>query len=84
MVKKKRKKRNYKKEYRQYHSKPLQRKRRSQRNKARRKMVKQGRAKKGDGKDVHHRNHNTGDNSKRNIRVIKKSKNRAMNKKKKR
>ena len=47
--------RDYKKEYERYHSKPEQRKRRSQRNKARRKMAKKGKVKKGDGKEVDHR-----------------------------
>ena len=45
-------KRNYKKEYRDYHGKPEQRKRRSQRNKARRKLG----LKKGDPRDASHIN----------------------------
>lgn len=49
-----RKKRNYKKEYREYHGKPEQKKRRAQRNAARRKAMKQGKVRKGDGKEVHH------------------------------
>ena len=47
-------KRNYKKEYADYHGKPEQIKRRAQRNKARAKAVKNGSTKKGDGKEVHH------------------------------
>lgn len=72
--------RDYKKEYREFHSKPSEKKRRAQRNKARRKMEDAGRARKGDGKDVHHKNHNTADNGYKNLAVINKSKNRAMNK----
>jgi hypothetical protein len=54
-----RKKRVYKKgakgsEYDAYHGKPEQKKRRAQRNTARRKATKAGRVKKGDGKEVHH------------------------------
>lgn len=48
--------RDYKKEYRDYHGKPEQRKRRSQRVLARRKAEKEGKVKKGDGKEVHHVN----------------------------
>lgn len=46
--------RDYKKEYENYHSSPEQKKKRAARNKARRTAVAQGRAKKGDGMDVHH------------------------------
>ena len=45
---------------------------------ARRKMIKSGAVKKGDGKDVHHKNGNTRDNSKSNTTVMSRSKNRAM------
>lgn len=47
-------KRDYKKEYREYHGTAEQIKRRAQRNKARRKAAKDGRVRKGDGKEVHH------------------------------
>jgi len=47
-------KRNYAKEYANYHAKPKQKKNRAARNQARSKAVKAGRASKGDGKDVHH------------------------------
>jgi hypothetical protein len=50
------KKRNYDKEYREYHAKPEQKKRRAQRNGARAKAMKRGSVKKGDGKEVHHVN----------------------------
>lgn len=46
--------RNFREEYDAYHSKPEQKKRRAERNAARRKAVEAGRAKKGDGKEVDH------------------------------
>ena len=46
--------RNYRSEYDNYHSSPAQKKRRAARNKVRRRMIRTGKAKKGDGKDVHH------------------------------
>ena len=72
--------RNYKQEYK-YHGTPKQKKRRAQRNSARRKMVKAGRARKGDGKDVDHKNRNTADNRPKNLRVISKRKNRSYKRK---
>jgi len=75
--------RNYKREYAKYHAKPTQKKRRAQRNAARSKMVKAGRARKGDGKDVDHKNRNTADNRSKNLRVVSKSKNRSFSRKKK-
>ena len=71
--------RNYRKEYDNYHSKPDQRKNRSKRVLARRKLEKEGRVHKGDGKDVDHKNGNPQDNSDDNLRVLSKSKNRSMN-----
>ena len=70
--------RDYKKEYREYHGKPEQRKNRSKRVLARRKLIKQGRVSKGDGKDVHHKNGNPQDNSSDNLQVMSASKNRAI------
>ena len=78
-----RKPRNYKREYKKYHKKPKQKKRRAQRNSARRKMTKAGKVRKGDGKDVDHKNRNTADNRKKNLRVVSKSKNRSFSRKKK-
>lgn len=78
-----RKPRNYKAEYAKYHAKPKQKKRRAQRNAARSKMVKVGRARKGDGKDVDHKNRNTADNRSKNLRVVSKTKNRSFSRKKK-
>ena len=74
--------RNYKQEYK-YHGKPKQKKRRAQRNSARRKMVKAGKARKGDGKDVDHKNRNTADNRPKNLRVVSKRKNRSFSRKRK-
>lgn len=71
--------RNYRKEYDNYHAKPEQRANRSKRVLARRKLEKEGRVSKGDGKDVDHKNGNPQDNSDDNLRVLSKSKNRSMN-----
>lgn len=72
--------RNYKREYANYQGKPEQIKRRAMRNKARRLMIAKGLAKKGDGKDVDHKNRNPMDNSLSNLRIQSKAKNRARNK----
>lgn len=73
-------KRNYKKEYRNYQGKPEQIKRRAKRNAARRKLMKQGKVKKGDGKDVDHRRpiSKGGSNSISNLRVQSASSNRSF------
>lgn len=47
--------RPYKKEYEQYQGTEEQKKNRAQRNKARRQAIRDGKVKKGDGKDVAHR-----------------------------
>ena len=70
--------RNYKKEYANYHSKPEQIKRRDKRNAARNIAKKKGIVKKGDGKDVAHKNGNPNDNRPSNLTVQKKSKNRSF------
>jgi len=69
--------RDYKREYAIYHGKPEQIKRRAGRNKARRLMKRAGLVKKGDGKDVHHKDHNTLNSSRSNLSVLDKSKNRS-------
>ena len=69
-------KRDYAKEYREYHSKPEQKKRRASRNAARRLMIQKGKARKGDGKDVDHKNRNPLNNSLKNLRVVSQKKNR--------
>ena len=51
-------KRDYRKEYDEYHASEEQKGRRAQRNSARAAAVKSGKAKKGDGKEVHHRGNN--------------------------
>lgn len=48
------KQRDYRDEYDSFHASPQQKKRRAQRNAARNEAVADGRAKKGDGKEVHH------------------------------
>lgn len=64
---------------RKYNSSPEQKKRRAERNASRKKMEKAGKVKKGDGKDVDHKNHNTKDQSTKNLRAMPKGKNRAKN-----
>lgn len=71
--------RNYKKEYENYHSKPTQRKRRSSRNKARRKVAKTLGKRKIRGKDVDHKDRNPLNNSRKNLRISSKSRNRSRN-----
>jgi hypothetical protein len=70
--------RNYRKEYDNYQGRSEQITRRSSRNKARRKMVKSGKAKKGDGKDVHHKDGNPKNNARKNLTIMGKSLNRKM------
>jgi hypothetical protein len=72
--------RNYKKEYENYHSKPEQRARRSSRNKARRLAVKKHGKAALAGKDVDHKDRNPHNNSRSNLRIQSKSRNRARNK----
>jgi len=68
--------RNFRDEYLSYHASPEQKKRRAQRNAARRKMERAGRVSKGDGKDVHHKigmsNHSS------NLAVLPRSVNRSI------
>jgi hypothetical protein len=61
-----------------YNAKPEQKKRRAQRNAARRKMEKAGRVHKGDGKDVAHLDNNTAHNNRSNLAVQSKAKNRSF------
>lgn len=71
------KKRNYKKEYREYHAKPLQKKRRADRNAARRKAVKKYGKKALKGKEVDHLGSNRkGRLNKRRTRIVSKAANR--------
>ena len=66
--------RNYRKEYDSYHSQPSQRRRRSSRNKARRKMAANGA--KLLGRDVDHRDGNPMNNSRGNLRTLSVARNR--------
>ena len=66
-------KRNYLLEYKRFHSRPEQIKRRAARNKARQRLMKKGKVRKGDGKDVHHVQGIHGP-----VRAIARSKNRAF------
>ena len=70
--------RNYKREYDKYHSSPEQKKKRASRNAARATMVAKGKVRKGDGKDVDHKNGNANQNSGGNLRVQSKSANRSF------
>jgi len=70
--------RNYRGEYDNYHKKPEQKKRRASRNTARSVMNTAGKVKKGDGKDVAHKNGNPKDNKRKNLTVKPKSINRSF------
>lgn len=72
--------RDYKKEYKEYHSKPKQKKRRAQRNKARAILKKHLGPEAVRGKDVDHKDRNTKNSSRKNLRVQSKAKNRGRNK----
>ena len=69
--------RNYTSEYKKYQKKQVQKKNRASRNAARNLLIKSGRVKKGDGKDVAHKNGNPRDNRLKNLAVVRKSKNRS-------
>lgn len=60
---------------------PLRRKKRASRNRARYKLMMAGRVRKGDGKDVDHRNGNAMDNSASNVRVMSRKANLARKRK---
>lgn len=64
---------------RKFNSSEEQKTRRAERNHSRAIMEKKGAVRKGDGKDVDHKNHNTSDKSSKNLGVMSKAKNRAMN-----
>ena len=70
--------RDYAKEYRDYHGKPYQIKRRNERNKARKLMEKMYGKDRIKGYDVHHKNFNTNDNRKSNLQLLKPSINRGL------
>jgi hypothetical protein len=68
--------RNYRKEYDNYHAKPAQKKRRAGRNKA-------NSLKGANGKDVHHKDGNPLNNSRKNLAVTSKKANRSFPRNKK-
>ena len=70
--------RDYKREYALFHGTPNEIKKRAQRNKSRRKLARQGLVSKHDGNDVHHVNHDVYNQSKGNLAVISKHKNRSI------
>jgi hypothetical protein len=70
--------RNYRKEYDDYHARPDQKKKRANRNAARRKLASQGRVKKGDGMDVHHKDGNPLNNSPGNLQALRAKINRSL------
>lgn len=72
--------RNYAKEYANYHGKPEQIKKRDARNAARRELEKKGLVRKGDGKDVDHKQPlaKGGTNAVSNLRVVPASVNRSF------
>lgn len=69
--------RDYKAEYAKFHSSGKAKGDRASRNKARRLAELIGKARKGDGKDVDHRNGNPRDNRPSNLRMLSPSANRA-------
>lgn len=73
-------KRDYKKEYAKYHKRKKQKENRAKRNSARRSMEKEGKVRKGDGKDVGHKKAlaKGGSNSRSNLRVQSKKSNRSV------
>ena len=70
--------RNYRQEYDRYQGTAAQKKRRAGRNKARRIMVAKGKAKKGDGKEVAHKDNNPLNSVAKNIRMESKKSNRSF------
>jgi hypothetical protein len=66
------KKRDYKKEYKDFHGTKEQIKNRAKRNSARNEMAKEGKVKKHDGKEVDHKKllSKNGSNGKKNLRVV--------------
>ena len=71
-------KRNYKKEYANYHASPLQKKNRASRNTARNTLASRVGFARLAGKDVHHKNGNPRDNSPTNLAISAKGANRSF------
>jgi hypothetical protein len=70
--------RDYKSEYQNYHSQPLQKKNRAKRNLARR-LMKKKLGNSINGKDIHHVDGNPNNNSSSNLKVVSKRFNRSRN-----
>ena len=70
--------RDYKSEYKNYHSQPLQKKNRAKRNLARR-LMKKKLGNSINGKDIHHLDGNPNNNSSSNLKVVSKRFNRSRN-----
>jgi hypothetical protein len=69
-------KRNYRKEYDTYHGTPEQRENNNARKRARYELEKKGVVKKGDGKEVDHKDGNPRNNSRGNLQVLSRRANR--------
>lgn len=69
--------RDYKDEYKKFHSSAKSKKDRAARNAARKKMVDAGKVHKGDGKDIDHKDSNPRNNSAKNLKVSSKKANRS-------
>jgi hypothetical protein len=70
--------RDYRAEYDNYHARPDQKKKRANRNAARRKLAREGRVKKGDGMDVHHKDGNPLNNNPGNLQALRAKINRSL------
>ena len=71
--------RNYRSEYKNYHAKPVQKKRRAGRNAGRNKLLASGAVSKGDKRDVHHKDRNPNNNKRSNLAVTSRTANRRRN-----
>lgn len=69
--------RDYKEEYRKYHGTDKYKKDRVARNRNRRLYIREGKVKKGDGKDIDHKDGNPRNNHRSNLRIVPRSVNRA-------
>lgn len=71
--------RDYKQEYKDYHGTEEQIEKRANWNKSRKIMEEKGKVHKGDGKDVHHKDHNPNNTKVENLSVLSEWKNRSDN-----
>jgi len=71
-------KRNYKREYKKYHSLPREKIRRAGRNNSRRMMLRLGKVRKYSSTDIHHKDGNTWHNNLKNLKPMSKYKNRSI------